>query len=160
MSYWTGTLDLVRQVLEATPAWVTACAPALTANRTVVGVGGHPWDGTLLALGGKKPLALPIAQIGLGDPSCEPNGARRWSRRGSATIDFAMSAPATPQGYIAAVQLAEDVLESYRAAADAGTLLLSSISVSGPPLLLPPTAPSIFAGAWVFQITITWDINR
>lgn len=160
MSHWTGTLTLVRTVLEASAAWVAAVAPAAAADRVVVGVGGHPWDGTLLAIGGKKTLALPLAQIGLGDPALEPNGVRRWIRRGSATIDVTMAGSATPQGYAAAVQLAEDLADAYRAASDAGTLLLSGITVSGPPLLLPPTAPTLFAGAWVFQLTLTWEINR
>lgn len=160
MSHWTGTLDLIRTTLSASAAWTAATSPAAPADRIVVGVGGHPWDGVFLTVSASKPLALPVAQIGLGNPQWQPSGHRRWERQGSATLDVAMAGGATPTGYRAAVQLAEDLMNAYRAASDAGTLILSDIEVSGPPLLMPASAPSPFAGAWVFQLTISWDMNK
>lgn len=161
MSHWTGTLDLVRTVLEGSSAWAAACAPAATVDRVVVGVGGHPWEGTFLRQdGAAKPLALPLAQIALGEPEWEPEGHKRWVRAGSATVDVVLAGGPNPEAYRRSVQLAEDLLDAYRAAADAGTLLADRLRVSGPPLYLPTNLPSPFAGNWAFQLTITWEINR
>lgn len=158
---WSGTLDLIRQTLEVVPAWVTACAPAATADRIVVGIGGHPWDGTLLRHDGQaKPLALPLAQLALGEPEWEADGCRRWARTGSATLDVAMAGGPTPTDYAAAVQLAEDITQGFADAHDAGTCAMFRLRLSGPPLYLPQTAPSPFRAGWVFQLTLTWETSR
>lgn len=162
MSHWTGTLDLVRTTLEDMTAWQTACGGAIAAPKHIVtGIGGHPWDGTfLIAAGTAQALALPIAQIALGEPLWQPVGVKRWERDGEATVDVAMTGACTPAGYAAAVQLAEDLLDGYRAASDAGTLLLTQLRVTGTPLRLPQNIAAPFAGAWVFQLTLNWEMNR
>ena len=160
MSAWTGTLDLIRGVLEASSAWSAACSAA-PADHIVVGVGGHPWDGTLLRHDGvAKTLALPFAQIGLGSPEWEADGVKRWRRDGEATIDICLAGAATPTAYEPALELAEDLAQDFANAHDAGTFLGYRIRLSGPPLWLPPNSPTPFAGCWVFQLTISWETSK
>jgi hypothetical protein len=158
---WSGTLDLIRQTAEAAPSWVAACGASPAADHIVTGVGGHPWDGTLLRHDGQaKPLALPLLQIALGEPEWESTGVRRWMRGGTATIDVCLAGGPNPAGYRDAVELAEGLMDDFVTAHDSGACLMYRLRVSGPPLYLPKNAPTPFAGCWVFQLTLTWETGR
>lgn len=156
-----GTLDLAKAVIASAPAWVAACGSSPPAAHVVTGMAGWPYEDAMLTDAGAAALALPIAQLAIDEGhALEPTGHHRWQRSGAFLIDVAMHAPRTPAGYRAATQLADDLLDAFRAACDTGALIATELTMPGPPICYPPEAPPLLRGAWAFRLRAGWITGR
>jgi hypothetical protein len=159
----SGTLALIQARLASATVWVDLCneADVDPAGQVILGVGGFGADDAFLsAVGGSRPLSLPLAQVQAEADSREPAGNRRWQRTGSAFLDvvtptgFGM----TPDGYLQALQLAEDLeLHFENATGEAEVFMPSSVGLVGPPTAFHHLPA--WRGAWAFRLRLAWLKN-